>query len=205
MDDFKDLTDNIAKLPVVQPPEDLSSQVMMSIEQIETSFYSRIWNAITRCRQFSLNPSRALRGQSDHKEIFIYFMIIAVAHLAFALVLLAGFRSVNMKMLLPSVILFQPLLMLLLAGCLILGGLFLRRNTLTSIKISRATTLIYMEVVIINGILLCIEFNRITFLIPFITVIAGGTLTAGIFLTLISTDNTQSRRKDVCHSSQPQR
>lgn len=198
MDDFKDLTNIIGKLPVVQPPEDLTPRVVMAIQQIRSGFYSRTWKAISRRRTFSLNPSLALRGQSNHKEIFIYFMIIAAAHLAFALVLLAGFRSVNMKMLLPSVILFQPLVMFFLAGCLILGGLFLRRNTLISIRISRAATIIYMEAVIINGILLCMEVNRIIFLIPFITVIAGGTLTAGIFLALISTDNTLNRQKDVC-------
>jgi len=198
MDDFKDLTNMIAKLPVVPPPKDLTSRVMASIQQIALGFYSRAWNAITRRRAFSLDPSLALRGQSNHQEIFVYFMIIAVAHLAFALVLFAGFESVIMKMLLPSVILFQPQLMLFLAGCLILGGLFLRRNTPFSRRMSRAATLIYMEAVIINGVLLCMEFNRVIFLLPFIIVIAGGMLAAGIFLALICTENTLNRQKDVC-------
>lgn len=198
METFRELTDTIRKTATVEPPDDLTAQVMTSILQIKTDFYSRTWNALNRHRSFSLNPSRALRGQSNHDEMFIYFMIIAVAHLALAVVLLAGFRSVSTKILFPSIILFQPLLILFLAGCLIIGGLLLKRNGPTGIAMARAAALIYIEAAVINGALLCIEFNRVLLLIPFVTVIVGVTVAAGIFLALICVDNTLNREKTVC-------
>jgi hypothetical protein len=68
--------------------------------------------------------------------------------------------------------------------------------------VARATTLIYIEAVVINGVLLFIQFHRILLLIPFIATIVGGTVAAGIFLTLICGGNNIriDNSGDVCPS-----
>lgn len=185
MEEFKELTEIIRKTTPVQPPDDFTSRVMAAVMQAETGFYARAWNFLARHRQFTLDPVRALRGQASHNEMYVYFLLVAVAHLAFALVLLIGFRNINIKTLLPPIILLQPWLLLFLACWLGLWGVLLKKNATTVVRVARATTLIYIEAVVINGVLLFIQFNRILLLIPFIATIVGGTVAAGIFLVLI--------------------
>ena len=185
MEEFKELTKIIRKPPSVQPPDDFTPRVMAAVMQMETGFYARAWNFLARRREFTLDPARALRGQVSFNEMYIYFMLVAVAHLAFAFVLLIGFQNINTKTLLPPIILLQPWLLLFLACWLGLWGFLLKKNATTGVRVARATTLIYIEAVVINGVLLFIQFNRILLLIPFIATIVGGTVAAGIFLALI--------------------
>ena len=188
MEEFKGLTEIIRNAPPVQPPDDFTSRVMVAVMQAQTGFYARLCNFLAQRREFTLDPARALRGQSSHNEIYVYFMLAAVAHLAFAVVLLIGFQNINIKTLLPPIFLIQPWLLLFLACWLGLWGLLLKKNAATGVRVVRATTLIYIEVVVINGVLLFIEFNRILFLLPFIATIVVCTIAAGIFLALICND-----------------
>jgi len=185
MEKFKELIDIIQKTPAVLPPEDLTPNVMLSIMQVKTGFFARHWNAIARQRSFSLNPSRALRGESSHNEIYVYFILAAAAHLAFASVLLIGFQNIVTKTLLPPIILLQPWLLLFLACWLGFWGLVLKKKTTFGIKMAGTSMLMYIEVVVINGVLLIIEFKSIFLLMPYIATIVFGTIAAGIFLALI--------------------
>lgn len=200
IEEFKDLTEIIRKSSPVQPPDDFTPRVMATVMQAETGFYARVWNFLVQRREFSLNPARALRGQSSHNEMYVYFMLVAVAHLAFASVLLIGFQNINTKTLFPPIFLLQPWLLLFLACWLGLWGLLLKKNAVTGVRVARATTLIYIEAVVINGVLLFIEFNRTLLLIPFIATIVCGTIAAGIFLALIcGSDNIRMNNSgDVC-------
>jgi hypothetical protein len=200
IEDFKELTEIIRKTPPVQPPDDFAPRVMAAVMHAETGFYARALNFLARRREFTLDPARALRGQSSHNEMFVYFMLVAVAHLTFAFVLLIGFQNINPKTLLPPIVLLQPWLLVFLACWLGLWGLLLKKNTATGVRVARATTLIYIEAVVINGVLLFIQFHRILLLIPFIATIVGGTVAAGIFLTLICGGNNIriDNSGDVC-------
>lgn len=189
MKEFKELTEVIRKLPSVQPPDDFTPRVIAAIMQTENGIYARAWNFLARRREFTLDPGRALRGQSSHNEMYVYFMLVAVAHLAFAFVLLIGFQNINAKTLLPPIFLLQPWLLLFLACWLGLWGLLLKKNAATGVRVARATTFIYIEAVVINGVLLFIGLSRNLLLIPFIATIVGGTFAAGIFLALICGGN----------------
>lgn len=185
MEEFQELEEIIRNTPKVLPPEHLTPQVMTAIGQVQTSLYARAWNFLAERRTFSLDPARALRGQSSPDEMFIYFIMAAAAHLVFALVLLIGFRNVITQTHLPTIILLQPWVLLFLAGWLGLWGFLLKKKTAIGIKIARAIMLIYIEAAIINGVLLIIEFSSMILLIPFIVTIVGGTIAAGVFLALI--------------------
>jgi len=185
MEKFRELIDIIQKTPAVQPPEDLTPHVMLSLMQVKTGFFARVWNSIARQRSFSLNPSRALRGESSNNEIYVYFMLAAAAHLVFASVLLIGFQNIVTKTLLPPIILLQPWLLLFLTCWLGFWGLVLKKKSTIGIKMARITMLMYIEVVVINGVLLIIEFKSIFLVMPYIATIVFGTIAAGIFLALI--------------------
>jgi hypothetical protein len=185
IEEFKELTNIIRKSPPAEPPDDFTPRVMAAVMQAKTGFYTRALNFLTKPRDYTLDPARALRGQVSLYEIYVYFILIAVAHLAFAFVLLIGFQNINTKTLLPPIIRLQPWLLLFLACWLVIWGLLLKINAISGIKMARAITLIYIEIVIINGVLLFIEFNRILLLMPFIAIIVALTVAAGIFLVLI--------------------
>ncbi len=163
MEEFKKLTEIIRKSPPVQPPDDFTQRVMADVMKMERGFCARALNFLARRREYTLDPARALRGQVSFNEMYVYFMLIAAAHLAFALVLLIGFQNIMTKALLPPIVLLQPWLLLFLACWLGFWGFLLKKNAATGVRVARITTLIYVEAVVINSVLLFIAFNRILF------------------------------------------
>jgi hypothetical protein len=189
MEEFNELTEMMRKTPSVQPPDDFTPRVMAAVMQAEPQLYARALNFLIQRREFTLNPVQALRGQSNYNEMYLYFILIAAAHLAFAFVLLIGLQNINIKTLLPPIILLQPWLLLFLSCWLGLVGLLLKKNIVTGVKVARITALIYIEAVVINGVLLFIQFSHVLLLIPFIATIIGGAFAAGVFLALICGNN----------------
>lgn len=185
MEDFDELTEIIRNLPSVHPSADFTSRVMSSIIDTKKGFCFSLLDYLTRRRTFLLDPVRALRGQADNQEFFVYSVMIAVAHLIFALVLLMGYRNMPYATLLPPIMILQPWIFLFLACLLSYWGFLMKRNDLIDRRIARVTNFIYIEVAVVNGVLLIIQFKNIFLLVPFIFTIAATSVAAGIFLALI--------------------
>lgn len=184
MDNEQDIIDLIKKAPPIRPPDDFTPKVMAVVMQVREGIYARAWNFLATSREFTLDPIRALRGGFSPDETAIYFFMVACAHLTLAIVLLMGLKNIDAGALMPPLLRLQPWLSLFLAGWLGFWGFLLKKNMKSGIKGSKFASLIYIEVVVINGALLLIEFNRILFLIPFFTTMVAISVAAGIFLAV---------------------
>ena len=184
-EDFRDIIDTIKMdAPAIQPPHDFTPRVMAAVMEAREGVYARVWNFLSRPRKFALDPIRALRTGVNRDEMSLYFMLVAFGHLTLAVVLLMGLKNIQAGTLIPPLLRLQPWLSLFLAGWLGFWGFLLKRNTKARVKGARFATLVYIEVVVISGVLLLMEFKPILFLIPFIATVVGISVSAGIFLAL---------------------
>lgn len=196
MDNEQDITNLIKKAPAVQPPDDFTPRVMTAVMKTNEGIYVRAWNFLSRPREFTLHPVSAMRGGSSHDDVYLYFIMIAFAHLTLAVVLLMGLKNVEAGRFLPMILLLQPWFLLFLAGWLGFWGVILKKNAETGIKRARTAALFYIEAVVINGALLFMEFNRILLLVPLIAAMVCVTFAAGVFLAVVcGVENIGSARR----------
>ena len=189
MDELKTLTNIIKKLPSIEPADDFTQRVMSSVMNLKAGFFQRAWYLLIQPREFTLNPIRALHTGMSNEERTLYFMLVAFAHMVIAVVLSIGSRGIKTDTVISPFLMLQPWISLAMAAWLGFWGFIVKNNSETGSKIARFTTLVYIEIAVINGTLLLIEFNKALLLIPLITVIAGITIATGIFLALICGGN----------------
>ena len=189
MEKYKNLIQKIQKHKIIEPPDNLVAGVMAGIEKLETNLFYRFNRFLSRPLQFSLDPVSALRTGPSLEEKSFYFMLVAFAHLTLAVVLLMGLKSMEIRTLLPPLLWWQPMVSLFLACWLVFWAFILKKNTPAGVQAVRAAALFYIEAVVINGVLLFMEFNRILLFVPFIAAMIGSAIAAGIFLALISSSD----------------
>lgn len=188
MDSHQDIIDLIKSAPPLRPPDDFTPRVMAAVLQARQGRFARLWNFLSLPREFTLDPLKALRTGSGRDEMALYFLLVAFAHLALAVVLFLGFKNSGLESsgagaLFPPLLLRQPGLSLCLAGWLCFWGFLLKKNPATGIKGARFASLLYLEVVVIGGTLLLMELSLV--MIPFVAVMVGISVAAGIFLALV--------------------
>ena len=186
MEKFADIIEKIESQKLIKPPDNLVAGVMKGMDKLETSLLFRFYRFLFQSRQFTFDPISALRRGTSYDEICLCFMMVAFAHLTLAVVLLMGLKSIDTRTLLPPLLWWQPWLSLFLACWLVFWGFILKKNAGTGIKGVRAAAFFYIEAVVINGALLFMEFSRILLLVPYIAVMTGSAIAAGIFLAFIS-------------------
>ena len=184
MDHQQDIIDLIKSTPAIQPPDDFTPRVMAAVTRTREGIYTRAWNFLSRPREATLHPIRALQTGISNEERGLYFLLVAFAHLILAVVLLIGLKNIDAGTLVSPLLLLQPWLSLFLAGWLGLWGFLLRKNAEAVIKGAKFATLMYIEAVVINWVLLIMEFKPILLLVPFFAIVAGIGIAAGIFLAL---------------------
>jgi hypothetical protein len=187
MEHQQDIIDLIKSTPAIEPPDDFAPRVMAAIMQPQEGAFVRLWHFIAAPRDFTLDPIRALHTGISRDEVSLYFMLVAFAHLALAVVLFIGFKNSGFKnsdagALFPPLLLLQPGLSLCLAGWLGFWGFLLKKNSQAGVKGARFASLLYIEAVVISGALLLMELSLV--LIPFVAALVGISVAAGIFLAL---------------------
>jgi hypothetical protein len=184
MDHHQDIIDLIKSTPPIEPPDDLTPRVMAAVMQSKEGFSARVWHFLSMPREFALNPIRALHRGMSSEERGLYFMLVAFAHLVLFVVLFAGLNKTGSGTLVSPLILMQPWISLTLAAWLGFWGFLLRKSAGVVIKGAKYATFIYIETVVINGMLLIINFKPVFLLVPFFVMIAGLSVAAGIFLAI---------------------
>jgi hypothetical protein len=207
MDDHQDIIALIKSTPAGKPPDDFTPRVMEVIMQEKTGAYTRIWNFLSTPHQFTLDPIRSLRTGISRKEMSLYFLLVAFAHLAVAVALFIGFQSSDMhnndvSEFISPLLLVQPGLSLCLAGWLGFWGFLLKKKSPVGLKGAKFASLLYIEVVVISGALLLMELSLV--LIPFFAAIVGVSVAAGIFLALCcGNERGASNVKSSCVDIKP--
>ncbi|MCX5831475.1 MAG: hypothetical protein NT140_06255, partial [Deltaproteobacteria bacterium] len=207
MQNHQDIINLIKSAPAIDPPEDFTPRVMASVMQERAGAYTRAWHFLAAPREFTLDPIKALRTGISRDEMSLYFLLVAFAHLALAVVLYIGFKNSGFKTsdagaLFPPLLLLQPGLSLFLAGWLGFWGFLLRKNPQSGIKGARFASLLYLEVVVIGGALLLMELCLV--LIPFVAAMVGISVAAGIFLALsCGIEKVRSNNGSYCVGIKP--
>jgi hypothetical protein len=189
MDNDQDIRDLIKTTPAIPPPDDFTPRVMQAVLKTRVGMHARAWTVLSQPHQFTLEPIRALRSGVGNEEISLYFMMVAFAHLTIALVLLMGLKN-NGATAMPPLLRLQPWISLFLAGWLGLWGSLLKMNSHAGIKGAQFGAMLYIESLVINGVLLLMECKIIFSLILFVALIVGISVTAGIFLALACSAGT---------------
>lgn len=184
MGNEQEIIDLIKTTPAVRPPDGFTPRVMQAVIKTQEGVYARVWNFLSQSREFTLEPIRALRSGIGNEEISLYFMMVAFAHLTIAIVILKGLKNMDTAAIMPLLLKLQPWLSLSLACWLGLWGSLLKINPQAGIKWARFGAMVYIETVVINGVLLLMEFKIIISLVLFVAAIVSISVTAGIFLAL---------------------
>jgi hypothetical protein len=184
MDHPQDIIDLIKSTPAVQPPDNLTPKVMAAVMQASKGSRARAWNFLSMPREFTLDPVRALHTGIDNDQRSLYFLLVAFGHLILTAVLFIGLRNMVVETLIPPIIRLQPWVSLLLAGWLVFWAFLLKKNAKAGINGVKFATLLYIEAVVINGVLLIMEFKPVLLLVPFFAIAAGIGVAAGIFLAM---------------------
>jgi hypothetical protein len=190
MDQHQDLIDLIKSAPTFDPPDDLTPRVMATVMQSKEGSDARAWHFLSMPREFTLDPIKVLRTGIDNNQRSLYFLLVAFAHLILTAVLFVGLRNMVVETLIPPIIRLQPWISLLLAGWLVFWAFLLKKNAKAGIRGAKYATLLYIEAVVINGVLLIMEFKPILLLVPFLAIIAGIGVAAGIILAISCSPGT---------------
>lgn len=180
--EFKNIIKMIEAVPKVQPPKRFTEGVMLAVMQMRESAFVRMWEFFLQPREFKQDPIKALNTGINLNEISLYFILVAFAHLILAVVLFLGLKNMEGGILAPLFLLVQPWVSLFLAGWLAFWGFLLKGNSKLSTRRAQFAALVYIEVVVISGVLLLIEFKSLLFLVPFLAAMVGLSIAAGIFL-----------------------
>ncbi len=183
MEEHEEIAEIIRKIPLVHPPEALTSQIMARIGDLQHQRFYIIKNYLTKPRQSGFNPVAAMKDGTTREECFLYFMMAGFTHLILALVLFWGFRNFHLENQTIFWLRIQPQIVLFLTGLLIIAGIALLVGPI-GIKLSILMSSAYLSIVSFNGILLISLVNEPIFRIPVIGLF-GATFLTGIFLILI--------------------
>ena len=170
MEKLEDIIGMIKNAQRMQPPENLTQR-----ERAKYIFLERF--------EFSLNPNKALNGETSLAECMVYFFLIGFAHLIMAVLLFWGFRDLNEKYQIVIWLRLQPQILFFLTCCLIIAGSALMIGRF-GLRLSLFASLAYITTVSLNGFLLIIGIDRLIFRIPIFGLV-GTTFFVGLFLVLI--------------------
>ena len=167
MEEFTDITEIIRKSPAVDPPVDFTFRVMGQIAGMEPVQHSVYKDFLMKPRQFSIHPFTAIKDGATREECFFYFILTGFAHLILASVLFLGIRDIYGNITGSTWLMIQPFIVLFLAVWFFIFGFLLLRWRIAGLTAARIAIFIYLEIVIINGVMPLIKFGSQFFLLPF--------------------------------------
>jgi hypothetical protein len=126
MEEFKELTEIIRKIPPAQPPDDFTPRVMAAVMQAETGVYARTWNFLARRREFSSDVSGIISGMiTSHQQYAYLLFFIGIFYLITGLSTLWGLHNVLKGADINLLLRMQPYFAVLSAVLLIFVGIFI--------------------------------------------------------------------------------
>ena len=164
---FRDLAEIMEKAPRQEPPEGFTARVMARLPERKAtvrrfSFRRPFW-----VPAFTTDLTFGFRRPMQKTECAYYFFLTGFAHLILAFVLFLGMRAIYGNVAGSSWIRFQPFVVFFLSVWFFIFSILLWRRRLAGLKAAMIATFIYLEIVMINGVLPLIKFGSQLFLLPF--------------------------------------
>jgi len=153
MEEFTDITEIIRKSPAVDPPVDFTYRMMGRIAGMEPVQPSVYKDFLMKPRQFSIHPLTAIKDGATREECFFYFILTGFAHLILASVLFLGIRDIYGNITGSTWLMIQPFVVLFLAVWFFIFGFLLLRWRIAGLTAARIAIFIYLEIIIINGVM----------------------------------------------------
>lgn len=184
MENDKHIIDLISKMPTVQTPDDFTPRVMEAVRQTRGGAFGSVHQFFSSPRVFASDSIRAMSTGINNEKRCLNFLLLGFAHSVLAIILFLGLDKVEMETVISPLFVIPPWVSLFLAVWLGFWGYFLKRNPKTGINWARFAALVYMEIAVISGVLLMMQFKGTLLLIPFFATAVGLSVAAGIFLAI---------------------
>jgi hypothetical protein len=164
---FRDLTEIMEKAPQQESPEGFTARVMARLPEGTATVR---WFSFRRpfgIPAFTTGLPFSFRRPMQKTECAYYFFLTGFAHLILAFVLFLGMKALYGNVDGSSWIRVQPFVVFFLSVWFFIFSILLWRRRLAGLKAARIATLIYLEIILINGALPLIKFGSQWFLLPF--------------------------------------
>jgi hypothetical protein len=185
MDEFKELTNIIKKLPSVRPPDDFTPKLMAALEKEQSSAFARARNFLFRPHEFSTDVKNIISGTITSYQQYAYLVFfIGIFYLITSLLTLWGLHAALKNANISLWIRLQPCFALFSAILLIFTGILLVIYKQKVILAARNIVILHTAFVITNTLIL-----ELMLLLP-ATIIFTLMLTAPAVLSGIMLINT---------------
>jgi hypothetical protein len=174
----------IEAFPDYYPQDNFTQKVMNRLPRKNEFYYFIVNKLIFSPYRFSVDPQKALTGVTSSKECSLYFFLMGFLYLALAVAINWGLRNYYHDNIVQRIINFQPQVSLAIAIILFISSLLLFINHIRLIKLAKAAIFIYLEIIIINGLLLMLSIGKNIILISVVGLV-GASFFAGVFFIKI--------------------
>ena len=176
---FRDLTEIMEKTPRQEPPDGFTAIVMARLPEGKGavrgfSFWRPSWNQAPTAYLSSL-----FRLPATKTECAFSFFLAGVFYLVLAFVLFLGMRNLSGDIAGSSWLRVQPFIGFFLALWFFAFSILLRGRWSASLTAARIAVFIYLEIILINGMLPLIKFGSQWYLLPFWGLTAGCMIIGG--------------------------
>jgi hypothetical protein len=182
--EHEELIRQMQGLPKATPPEDFTGRLMQRLPVYQENFWTRVKQALLNPGVENIPPGWVSKqGASNRTECSFYFFLTGFFYLIMGLVLLAGFRAIDLGMPAMDWLRMQPHLTFGTALWLLVLGLVLLLDGKIAVTLARYGTLLYILFAMINGILIRPYFH-VPYADFFIFGFIAGGVSMGIMLAL---------------------
>jgi hypothetical protein len=177
---YDEIIRNIKAVPNVCPKDNLTDKVMSSLPLDQETYYFRVKKLILSPHKFSIDPEKALKGLASIKECSLYFFLMGFLYSILGAVIYLGLKNYYHDHIVQKVISFQPQVSFAIAIILFISSFLLLIDHIRLIKLAKAAIFLYLEIIIINGLLLMLSIGKNIILISVIGLV-GASFFAGVF------------------------
>ena len=160
----------------LKPPDGFTARVMDRLPEAGTGVWARVWGSLKHPRESGLSAYRAPFAEADENKCSLYYFIMASAHFLAALILAVGIRGHVQVGPAWTWLELQPWLFFILADGFCIFGLWVRQDGVTSLKAARLAAFVYIEIMVIDGLIPLIMFRSNLFESHFIGLAVGGSV-----------------------------
>lgn len=177
---YAEIIRTIKAIPDVCPQDNFTKQVMSSLPPDHETYYFRMKKLILSPYKFSIDPEKALKGLASIKECSLYFFFMGFLYLILGAVINWGLKNYYHDHFVQKIIGFQPQVSFAIAVILFISSFLLLIDHIRLIKLTRIAIFLYLEIIIINGLMLMVSIGKNIILISVIGLV-GASFFMGVF------------------------
>jgi len=177
---YEEIIKNIKSIANVCPQDNFTEQVLSSLPPDQETYYFRLKKLILSPYKFSIDPEKALKGLASIKECSLYFFLIGFLYLVLGAVINLGLKNYYHDHVVQKIISFQPQVSFSIAVILFISSFLLLIDHIRLIKLARIAIFLYLEIIIINGLILMFSIGKNIILISVVGLV-GASFFMGVF------------------------